>query len=145
MLRIFWHNFWTRNARKSIKGSKGSYYSLESKTTLSHEIGSLVQRWRHTKTAKIPQSWRHRPKTPNPNIKLFFILKYKTSRVLKGFNRSLAQSAADLCLTKICPERANHTFRATFWFMSKTGFSSHYFGSRLLENQWRALQTWFLV
>jgi len=32
----FRHNFGTRNARKSIKNSKDSYYSLESKQTLSH-------------------------------------------------------------------------------------------------------------
>jgi len=37
----FWHNFGIRNARKSIKGSKDSYYSLESNITLSHNIGSL--------------------------------------------------------------------------------------------------------
>jgi len=28
--------FGTRNARNSIKGTKGSYYSLESKQTLIH-------------------------------------------------------------------------------------------------------------
>jgi len=40
-LRFFGHNFGTRNARKSIKGSKDSYHSLESHKTLSHEIGSV--------------------------------------------------------------------------------------------------------
>ena len=28
---LYFHNFWTRNARKSIKPSKDSYWSLESK------------------------------------------------------------------------------------------------------------------
>jgi len=32
----FGHNFGTRNARKSIKPSKDSHYSLEFKQTLSH-------------------------------------------------------------------------------------------------------------
>jgi len=34
------HNFGTRNARKSIKGSKYSYSSLESNQILSHSFGS---------------------------------------------------------------------------------------------------------
>jgi len=52
---IFWHNFWIRNARKSIKGFKDTYYSLISKKTLSHEIGSLVWRWHYTiKLQKMP-------------------------------------------------------------------------------------------
>jgi len=39
--RKFGHNFRTRKARKSIKVSKDSYYSLESHKALSHEIGSF--------------------------------------------------------------------------------------------------------
>jgi len=35
------HNFGTTNARKSIKGSKDAYHSLESNKTLSHEIRLL--------------------------------------------------------------------------------------------------------
>jgi len=35
-LCVFLHNFETRNARKSIKGSKDAYHSVESKQTLSH-------------------------------------------------------------------------------------------------------------
>ena len=38
---LFCHKFWTRNATKSIKLSTDSYYSLESKKTLSHEISSI--------------------------------------------------------------------------------------------------------
>jgi len=41
-LEFFVYNFETRNARKSIKGSKDLYYSLVSNKTLSHEIGSLI-------------------------------------------------------------------------------------------------------
>ena len=64
----------TRNARKSIKHSKDSYNSLEPNKSLSHEIGSLDRWWRHKKLQNMPQSWRHRPKTPNPKLKIFFIL-----------------------------------------------------------------------
>jgi len=52
--------------------SKDSYYSLVSKKTLSHEIGSLIRRWHHTKLWNIPQSWRHWAKTLNPKLKIFF-------------------------------------------------------------------------
>jgi len=40
---IFLHNFWTRNARNLIKGSKNAYFSLESKNTASHNIGAWDQ------------------------------------------------------------------------------------------------------
>ena len=42
-IRKFGHNFWTGNARKSIKSSKDSYWSLESKKTSSHQIQCLVR------------------------------------------------------------------------------------------------------
>jgi len=38
---LFCHNFWTRNGRTSIKPSKDTYYSLQSKQTVRHEIGSI--------------------------------------------------------------------------------------------------------
>jgi len=37
-LAVFWPNFWTRNARNSIKDSKNAYYGLESKNTVSQNI-----------------------------------------------------------------------------------------------------------
>jgi len=40
---LFCLNVWTTNARKLIKGSKDSYYSLESKKILSYKIGSIVR------------------------------------------------------------------------------------------------------
>jgi len=39
-LAVFWPNFWTRNARNSIKGSKNTYSRLESKNTASQNIGT---------------------------------------------------------------------------------------------------------
>jgi len=38
-LAVFWPNFWTRNARNSIKGSKNEYFALESKNAVSQNIG----------------------------------------------------------------------------------------------------------
>jgi len=38
-LSVLWHNFWTRNARSSIKGSKNTYSALESKITANQNIG----------------------------------------------------------------------------------------------------------
>jgi len=38
---MFCYIFRTKNARKSIKGSNNSYYSLESNKPLSHKIGSF--------------------------------------------------------------------------------------------------------
>jgi len=46
-----------------------------------------------------------------------------------GLNSSLAQSTAELWLTKVWPEMANDTFCVTFLFLSKM-FFSHNFGSR---------------
>jgi len=44
ILTTFWfceHNFWSRYARKSIKGSKDSWDSLVSNENVSETIGSL--------------------------------------------------------------------------------------------------------
>jgi len=45
-------------------------------------------------------------------------------------NSSLAQSAAELWLTKVWPEIANAIFCVTYLFLSKIGFLSHNFSSR---------------
>jgi len=39
-LAVFWPNFWTKNARNSINGSKTAYSGQESKNTVSHNIGA---------------------------------------------------------------------------------------------------------
>jgi len=86
-LGSFGHNFGTRNSRKPIKGCKDSYYSLQSKQTLVHNISSLSGRWRHknkTKNQNIPQPWRHPPKTTNLNLKIFFSV--QTTRLHESFD-----------------------------------------------------------
>jgi len=49
---------------------------------------------------------------------------------LKSLNTSLAQSAAELWLTQIYPDRAYHAFRGTSLYLSNIGFLNHNFGSR---------------
>jgi len=39
-LAVFWPDFWTRNARNSIKGSKNAYSVLQSENTASQNIGA---------------------------------------------------------------------------------------------------------
>jgi len=46
------HNFGPRNARKSIKGSKDSYFRLEYNQILSHMFGPLTGWRRHKRTTK---------------------------------------------------------------------------------------------
>jgi len=41
---------------------------------------------------------------------------------LQGLNSSLAQSAAELWLAKVCPERTNYAFSENFGIRLKTGF-----------------------
>ena len=81
-----WHNFGTKNARKSIKRSEDSYSSLGSNKTLSHEIDLLDRRWRHQKhrTYLSHDVIDQKPQIQNKN---FFILNYKTSRVFRGFEQ----------------------------------------------------------
>jgi len=62
-LAIFWPNFWTRDARNSIKGSKNMYSRLESKNTGSKNIGAwdrMMMSYNH-KTCPC-----HDPIGPNP-------------------------------------------------------------------------------
>jgi len=42
-LPVFWPNFWTRNARNSIKGFKNAFSGLESKHTASQNVGAWDQ------------------------------------------------------------------------------------------------------
>ena len=55
-LVFFGNNFGPRNARKLIKGSQDSYYSLKSNKTLSHKIRLLDQLTSSKKTQNLPQS-----------------------------------------------------------------------------------------
>ena len=55
------------------------------------------------------------PEVPPPQTKNFFsILTTRFAESVDGLDSSLAQSAAELWLAKVCPERANHAFSEKF-------------------------------
>jgi len=71
---IWKHNFGSRYARKSVKGSKDADHSIVSNQILNQKNGSLG--WRpgpgkvSLKGEIIPQLWRHLQKTPNLKRKI---------------------------------------------------------------------------
>ena len=81
------------------------------------------------KMQNIPQSWRHRPKATNTKLNFFSSYSTRLHETLEGLNSSLAQSAVELWLAKLCRERVDHTFPATSWFLSKMEILSHHFGT----------------
>jgi len=84
-LFILDHNFWTRNARKSIKGSKDSDSSLVSNETFSETLWPSSWALGRATCAKMTQKllhlWRHSQKIRTPQPKNFFSsVIYKTVR-----------------------------------------------------------------
>jgi len=75
-LFILDRNFWTRNARKSIKGSKDSDSSLVSNENVSETLWpsgwTLGQATWAKMTLKLLHLWRHSQKTHTPQSKIFF-------------------------------------------------------------------------
>ena len=129
-LAVFWPNFWTRNARNSIKGSENAYSALESKNTASQNIGVWDRWWRHIINQKTcPCHDPIGPKPPNQILKkVFFILNYTTPLVITGFEQLSSSICCRLMAAKVCPERANYAFSEKFWSRPKTGFLIHNFG-----------------
>ena len=80
------HNFWTRNARKSIKGSKDSDSSLVSNENFSETLWpsgwALDQATLASMNPKLLHLWRHSQKIDTPNQKFFSSAIYKTVRSL---------------------------------------------------------------
>ena len=100
-LEYFWHNFWTRNDKNLIKGSKNAYFSLESK---KNGIGW----WRQIiNQKKDPHHEPIGPKTPHPNLKnVFFILNYTEPLVITGFEQLSSSICSRVMGGQIWPERA---------------------------------------
>jgi len=75
-LFILDHIFWTRNARKSIKGSKDSYSSLFSNENFSETLWpsswALGQATWAQMTLKLLHLWRHSQKSCTPQPKNVF-------------------------------------------------------------------------
>ena len=67
---------------------------------------------------------------PPPTFNIFLLKTIRRHQSLQGLNSSLAQSAAELYLAKVFPEREKHAFFETFWYLPKTVFLTHNFGYR---------------
>ena len=89
-LAVFWPNFWTRNSRNLIKGSKNAYSCIESKNTASQNIGA----WDWTMTSyNSPKTCPcHDPIGPKPPNQIknfyFFNLNYATPPAIYGHKRA---------------------------------------------------------
>ena len=95
------HNFWTRNVRKSIKGSKDSDSSLVSNENFSETLWpsgwALGQATWAKMTLKLLHLGRQSQTIRTPNQKFFFQM--QSTRLADPFeplNSSLAQSAEEL-------------------------------------------------
>jgi len=100
-LFILDHNFSTRNARKSIKGSKDLDSSLVSyenfRETLWPSSWALGQATCANMTPKLLHLWHHSQKIHTPNQKIFFrVQSTKLAHPFEPLNSSPAQSAEEL-------------------------------------------------
>jgi len=91
ILCFFGYNFWTRNARKPIKGSKNSYFSLvytknTSKIIPSCSWGPLLDNLGQ-KGWNQPPLWHHPQKPWNPKPINFYSFQLNDLRVLWGFQQ----------------------------------------------------------
>jgi len=101
--RKFGHNCRTRDARKSIKSSKDSYYSLEFNTTRvkKRRVWSTPKGWwphrnvNRTRINILP-SCKHQQNTDIQYWNNFFIASYKISPCLVGLKSSLTQPAGEV-------------------------------------------------
>jgi len=86
------------------------------------------------------------PKPQTQIFKKYFL--FETTRrheSLEGLSSSLAQSAAQLWLAKVCTERANYAFSESFWILSKTVFLAIISVLDMLASQSRALKARILT
>jgi len=100
-LFILYHNFWTRNARKSIKGSKDWDSSLASNKDFSETLWPsswvLGQATWAKKAQKLLHLWRHSQKIRNRQPKnVFQVQTRRLANLFEPLNSSLAQMAEEL-------------------------------------------------
>jgi len=134
------NHFGTRNARKSIKGTKDSYYSLESIKTLNHETGSLYHWWCHQTNAKLTPIMTSLSKALIPKPNFFFIRNYKTFLI----SRRLEQLSSFICCwvmtDQILPWEVKSYQLQNFHFCQKLGFWAIILAPDVLKGQSRALK-----
>jgi len=95
------HNFWTRNARKSIKGSKDWDSSLVYNENFSETLWPSSWALGHATWAKLTLKllhlWRKSQKMHNPQPKIFFRVQSTwLADPFEPWNSSLVQSAEEL-------------------------------------------------
>jgi len=95
------HNFGFRHARRSNKGSIDARYRVVSKNSLRQNFGPWY--WRPgpvkfgQKTENTPTLRAHPRRTPNPNQKIFFLIKpRRLSASVEGLNTYLAVADGEL-------------------------------------------------
>jgi len=149
---FLWNNFWSRYARKPIKGSENSWDSLVSKKHLGQNVGPVNGRPRPGKlghkNAKHPHLWRPSKRTPNPKLKIFFFW-FGTTRLaesVEGLNTSLAAATGELwpkkCRPLKCLAWALKGFNRQLSRRNKTSSLKKYFQSFETSKAcplWRAL------
>jgi len=130
----------TRNARKSIQGSKASYSSREYNQSLSHYFGSLSGWWRHkriNKKAKPILFLTTLTENPKPNLKSFFSVETRRlHQFFEGSNSSLACSRGE---ASWAAPAASGKLMQFFYFCAQRGFWAITLVPDRLEGQSRAL------
>ena len=133
---IFWYNFGSRNARNSIKGSKDSYYNLESNKTLRHKISTFV-RLPGDDDVIVNQT-----KTWHPKLKQFSYCKLQHFPIFRGFEYLSSSTCCRVVAGQSLAWEGQSYF---FLFLSKIGFLSHNFGSNYARKPIKVLQTRILA
>jgi len=104
-LVFFGHNVWTRNLRKSSKGSKDLDFSLVSTNNLSTTLSpyswgpgpdNLGQ-----KGSELSRLWHHPHETRNPMLFNSFKGQTRFATSFEDLNSSLAQLTSELCSCKM--------------------------------------------
>jgi len=95
-LFILDYNFWTRNARKSIKGSKDSDSSLFSNENFSEMLWPSSWALVQVTWAKIDQNYFTYDVTHKKTKKIFVVQTRRVAELFEPLNSSLAQSAEEI-------------------------------------------------
>ena len=145
-------NVRTRNARKSIKPSKNTYCSLESKNLWATKSAWLVGSQEIMTSSKCKQICinifslcKHQQKTRDLKLKFFFSLIYKSSRVFEGLEQLSSlfwrrvMTIYKLGVIHPRSEFVGVEILPTAWFLW------HSFGSRYARKPFKGLKTRMMV
>jgi len=139
-LEFFWHNFSTRNTRRSIKGSTGLYYSLESNsaTISTCWIGDDIIRWKAKHVPLMMSSM----KNPKSKTKIFSFSCARLYESLEGLNSFSSFLLTSYGRPKFGLKWLMLPFVKLLYFCQKLGFWAIYSAPYMLESQSSALKMW---